>query len=120
MSIDINQIVSQLTPYAEKGWAVGEKIQIINGVENIVVGVVCGALALIVIRLGIPNWRKLFSGKFSILDDGSEQVVLTSFVLGTIALIFMAVSLSDLLDPWTWVSIFDPSLAFAHHLLNKS
>ena len=119
--MNINQIISQLTPYAEKGWFVGEKIQIVNGVENIVVGVVCGVLAIIAIRLGTAiSFRRLFSGKLDIMDDDAERVVFGGIAFALISLILTTVSLCSLLDPWAWVSIFDPSLALAHHLLNKS
>ena len=118
--MDINQIVSQLTPYAEKGWAVGEQVQIVNGVENVVVGVVCGVLAIIAVRLGTAiSFRKLFSKNFSILNDGSETVALTGVAFGFFIMLLTTISIINLFDPWTWLSIFDPSLALAHHLLNK-
>ena len=118
--MDINQIVSQLTPYAEKGWAVGEHIQIVNGVENVVVGVVCGVLTIIAVRLGTAiSFRKLFSKNFSIVNDDSETVVVTGVAFGFLIILLTTISIMTLFDPWTWLSIFDPSLALAHHLLNK-
>ena len=119
---DITSIITQLTPMAHKGWEVGESIQVVRGVTSIVYGVVLLALAGTCLYFARIPWRKLRKGgvEYSLYDMAYERQVVLLSLLFAVSLFTGLAGLFDLIDPWTWVSLFDPSLAFSHHLLGMT
>lgn len=112
----VNQIIGALTPYAKAGWSVGTSVMRVESIGHVVAAIggiiVCGVLAVVYRR-----FRMNHPGRINFED---EIFFFPLIIVGLSAFIVLAVwTIITLLNVWTWVGIFAPSLALAHEILGR-
>ncbi len=113
----VNQIISALTPYAKSGWVEGSRVVQIDGVQSLIYGLVGAVISAVFVWFTIVVIRGCEEEKKEREGYSGDDCEPMLFVFVSIAIISGIFSLSYLLDVWTWESIFNPSLALAHHIL---
>ena len=124
------ELLHLITPYANKGWAVGTKVMFVSGINNLIGGIIILLITALIVRLflkyailsinDIASDKKLSSSSFGRMliriDDSNVTTVLFG-ILGLIGVVTAITSILIFTDIWMYIAIFDPSLALAHHLL---
>ena len=90
-------------------------IKVISGIDQLVVGLICLIITVILGRVGMKHYRKRIENEFN--EDNIGAIFIGVFLaLGVFG--FGIATAHHLLDIWNWVAVFQPKIAIAHDLLN--
>jgi hypothetical protein len=113
----VDALHKALTAYSPKALAIAESVARVEGVQGLIAGVVALCIAIGFIWFAFWLLRLGLQKPYGTADhDLPLAGCVISFVVATIS---MLVALLCLLDPWTWVAIFQPGIYLMGHLLGQ-